>query len=361
MSDIDWTRRRGADELVCQIVSAQDKSTVLGTLPLVRGEGSMTQAYYSDTRVSASVTVSDMSGYVAGSWLRLVHQVRGTDYSRALGTFLVWDDPAQAFGRGGRATLELKSALYGLDTDVWPELWTVGAGASVRDAAKRLCGNANAPLRFDSTYSDATLSATRSYDDDQSILAALYDLADAAGARVDVDGDGTVALARYVVPSARSAGETLDATDPAGLVVAGSVQMLGTGRQTPTRYAVRWRDGDEKVTGWADRPSSDRRSAPRVGYTHTSVRDLTDMAEPRTRAHAAELAADDMAADETGVVSWSCETLWWEASAGDVVSFDPGPAAEALGVEAGARRCLVQNVESSFGAAWRHALTLKEV
>lgn len=354
----DWRDPTRADRIVCQMVSPLDLDEVLGELELEDG-GSVSQGYYTDTRASASLITLDWGSWVSGSWLRILHQVRGTDYSRELFTGFPTSAAPTLRGVGPSGTIstkvELKSALFGADADVWPPAFTVGAGATARQAIERVCALAGLAHRVDGTVAEYRFTATRTWDSCTPVISMLFDLCDACGARMDVDGHGVVTFSRYVEPSLRTPQFALDATAPDTLVIDGSVSLSSDDLSLPNRSAVAWKDGDSELIAWSDLPSSSDLSRAHRGWAKTEVHQLQDMPEPRTQAHAQALADAWLPSDSTATREWECETLWWEAQAGMVGTFDPGDGS-------GPRRVMLKNVDSTLSAkSMTHKLTLKEV
>ena len=349
---MDWHARRGADELRVLMVSPADLSEVLGELTAVRGS-SVSQGYYNDTRCTASVSIADWGRYVPGAWLRLVHEVRGSDYSRTLFTGFPTEDPTELRGGGVTASVTLRSSVYAMSQHVYPYLMTAGAGASASAVLERICDADSRARRFLPDFADYSFTSTRTFESCQTISSMCFDVCDLAGDRMDVDESGVVTFARYVAPAQRTAELLLDAAAADSLVVAGSVRRTSDRLSLPNAVAVSWKDGDDEVTAEASLPASHARSAARTGVTLTDYRELQDMPEPHTAAHAQELARQYLDADAAEQVEWECETLWWEASEGMVVDFDPGDGS-------GPRKCLVKNVDSTLGTSWTHRLTLKE-
>ena len=354
MSDIDWTRRRGADLIVCQMVSPVSRDEVWGELPLSDG-GSVSQGYYSDTRASASVLTDAWDQYVPGAWLRLVHQVAGTSYARTLFTGFP-TSAAPSLSSGIKSVqVELKSALYALDVERQAPVLTVGAGTSVRRALQGVCDASRPPkpCHFEADFNDGTLAATRAYTSEKSLREILFDLADAGGDRVDVDERGVVTFARYLAPSLRTPSFALSASHP--LVIAGSVSGAVGTLGLPNRSIATWKNGEEELSASADLDSGHARSAMRTGVTWAELHDLTEAPDPPTLARVEEMARSYLAQDSLGTDEWTLTTLWWEARAGMVGTFDPGDGG-------GSRKVLLKNVDSDITArSMTHVITLKEV
>ena len=136
MTDIDWASGEVAHELVAQLVSPTDHDVVVGELALSSGGCSITEGYYTDTRVSAQLSVQDWSAYDGSAWVRLRHRVRGVGHDELLMTGIVWDEGASLSHGAIGAAPSLVSVLKPLAEDALPFPVAVGAGARAEGSAE---------------------------------------------------------------------------------------------------------------------------------------------------------------------------------------------------------------------------------
>lgn len=350
MSEPDWT----STELLHRLkVQQLDPLTHEPLAELGVSGGSVSWDYYADARVSASLVVPDWTEYTAGRWLRLIHSVAGTDYERTLMTGYVWDDGgATSLSGGTSANPSLMGALKALQTDVLTAPITVAVGGYAEAVIKTICTGAVPSRSYEllSGYINHRYTSLHTIDTGTSRLSALYDVCDTAGDRLDVDGEGVVTIERYVAPSERTATMLIDADAPDTVVLDG-VSRSTSQPQEANRVLVTWRDGDESVSGYADVSSTSELAPGRRGYSIAEVKELTDMTEPHSAAHAAELAATYVKS-QASQVEWTVSTMWLPLAGGDVVMWAP-PGEDA-------RKCLVKSCDADL-TTWTLTLTLKEV
>ena len=351
MSEPDWASGEIGHRLVVEMVDPIDHASVRGALQVSGGKVSWDA--YSDTRASATIDVVDWSAYVPGSWLRVVHEVPAFGWSETLITGFVWDDGSPTTRSGGTSSSpSVMSAMKALQTDLMPCPMTVAEGGTASEAIAAVCGKdvPRRPYRILPGFADRRFTATRTYDVGDARLKILFDLCDACGARMDVDGDGTVTFARYVAPSGREpvASITCDAGD--AVVLGSGIGRASSAAQDVNRSIVTWRDGDDVVSGFADVPETSDLAPGRRGYSVAELHQIDDMSEPHTAAHAAEMAAGFLGAGGS-TVEWSISTMWLPVRAGDVVAFAPPGEAS--------RRCVVKSLDADL-SSWTMSMTLKE-
>lgn len=357
LDGINWADGEISHVVRALAVDAHDHASVIREMDLAEDAGTVTGEYYSDTRSQAAPALADWSQWPTNAWVRIVHEVPAANYSQTLFTGFVWDE-----GRGSEtggvvpAKPTLMSAVKALDVELLCTPHTVGEWLTMSDFFGRLMAEGAAgprPWRRGTNFRDYRFSEPRTWGPDVSVLSCVNDLCDLAVCRLDVDPDGTLRLDGYVSPRERAPRCTIDANDPRGVVVEGSVTPGGDERQTPSRYLL-WRsdsaNGEETYGwGWADRAGNDPHGSWQRGYAVTKADSVSDSdgvtdfwSEARRR----------LAGTDAGTREWQVSTMFLPLSEGDVVDFAP--------LDAGPRRCLVKSCETNLGAM-TCALTLKEV
>ncbi len=356
----DWADGELRHLLVAELVDPRDHSQSLGALEVAPSGCRMTEGYYTDTRVSASLSVPDWSAYDGFAWVRLRHEELRSGWSETMMTGIVWDEGVSESSGALRASPTVVSALKALDADAIPCPLVMGQGGRALSAAAKVCSDVGRPWRALPGATDYRFTDPRVWDAGTSRISVLFDLLELAGDRLGVDPDGVVTAARYVEPSRREPSMTLDALDPHGVVLATEMRRSSDSHQVPGRSIATWKgtvgEGDdrrdEQVGGYADVGSSHFASPGRRGYVVSEVHQVNDMAEPRTVAHAQRLARGFLPGDSAGTDEWEVECLWVPLHQGDAVDFRPPVG--------GPRLCLVKAVDVDLGA-WTERLTLKEV
>lgn len=358
VASIDWSSPEVQHRLTVELVNATDHNSVLCPVELESSGNKISEGYYEDTRISASLSVIDWSAFDGYAWLRLTHSVDGTSYSETMLTGFVWDEGATVSRGVLTASPYVMSALKALANDYTTGALSVGQGGTAKSVASSVCRAAGRPIRFTGACPDFRFSDTRVWDAGTKRLDVLNDLADLMGARIDVDVWGSVVFDRYAAPSTREASMWLDAETPS-VVLSSDMKRSSDVHQTAGRAIVTWSgsegDGDARhdvnVSGFADVSSRSVFSATRRGYQLSDVTQLNDMAEPHNASHAQQLARTCLP-DETSGNEWDVELLWVPIHEGDVVMFRPS------GMEW--RKCLAKSLDIDLNK-WTISATLKEV
>lgn len=350
---VDWGDPELSTTVQVLQVDAHDRDSVLGTLDFTAV--TISYGYYTDSRVSAKVTTLEADRLIDGAWLRVVLEVDGQEWQQELFTGYV-SGVDESRGPGGmvETSLELSSALMALDSDALPNLFCVGERATARQAIASIMDRAGMPWRFEAGAGDYRFTSTRLYDPGESLLSVLFDVAGTADMRIDVDGHGTVVFAGYTRPASVSPAVALDSDGPRSVVLASSVGRSSDQYAAANRSIVVWKDDDDSfITGYADVPSSSSGSYARRGVRVAEVHELQDMPEPRSVAHAQQLAQRYLQDDASWGTEYQASVMWsGDVRCGDVVSFAPPGGAPV--------KVLVSAVDSD-PLGMRMDLTLKEV
>lgn len=349
---IDWADTELSTTVTVYQVDPHDLTSVLATLDYTALE--VSYGYYTDTRASAKVTTHDADSLLDGAWLRVVLSVDGTDWKKTLFTGFVSGMDEEHAHDAVETSLELSSSLKAVESDALTSLLCVGAGATAKAAITSLLDRTGLPWRFAPGSGDYRFTSTRLYDPGESLLSTVFDLASTASLRVDVDGDGTVVLSQYSAPSATSPKLVIDSDDPRSVVLSESVSHSSDRFSRANRSIVTWKDEDDRfVTGYADLDGRSALSFARRGVRIAEVHELQDMPEPRSVAHAQQLARAYLAQDSDSSEEYSLTVIWsGDVDCGDVVLFRPS-GGEAV-------KALVASVDSD-PLSMRMDLTLREV
>lgn len=357
MSTPDWREQELGHEFHVYMVNPLDHSSVEGELEVYSDSGSVTWSDGDGVGVTASLEVPDWSKWKEGTWLSIVHQVPSYNYTRKLGTFIVWDEGAS----GGLATLqgspELCGALRGIEQDYIPTHIAVGSGASAKTVIARLMDATPVPYRLAAGFKDYRFTEPHIFDAGVSRLDTLRELCSIAGDIVSTGEEGSVLIKPKIYPGDVTPAMTIDCDDPQTTVLESSVQRTSSSRQVAGRSIALWHGRDEEdeaatISGYSDVSTRHIASPQRRGYIVSVVHELDDLPEPKTTVHAQSLARRWLEEDSTAEVGWQLQSTWLPLIDGDVVSFRPP--GETF------RKCVVQSVNADL-SSWTVDLTLKEV
>lgn len=355
-----WDDVKRTVEYRFDMVSQTNIAQTLGTLDGVVLDGSsLTAAYYSDTRTAGTVKLHG-GNWVRGSFVRVTAEVPELGWRRSLGTYLATSDDAERMRGAWDTTLELRSMLFALSTDLAPSPWTVRKGAYAVSAMRQMLDSRKRPYRMLSPL-DHRFSSDVVYEVGKPYLEDMFALCKAAGDRLDVDGEGYVTVAPYAAPQSRVPSMTIDATGASAIVdgISRSTDWLSMPSRTVVQHTFSQTSGgksvQKEVHGMYDSPGHTSRASR--GYIVTEFQSVSDM-QPETWRRATELARQYQLANEREQVEWELETMFLPLWEGDVVDLVL-PEGEAGNAYGGRRKCLVKGVDLDLGKSTMK-LTLKE-
>ena len=314
---MDWTSLGKKWRVRFVQVNPTDLDTTMGELADVDiTSASISEAYYSDTRVQASIKCLD-SAWTRQAWVRVIAEVPDEGYSEELGTFLVTGDDADESNGTWTTTLSCESALYALDLQAAKRPFVVANGAMAKQAMESTLGWCGRDY-VDNDAPDHMMGGDVVFETGSSILERLYDLADRCDIRLDVDGHGRVTLDRYVLPANRSSSFAID------LKASDSIALDGISRtsnylEIPTECIVSYTSGSgddaTEIQGYAE--NGGRVAIGERGYVVSKVVSLTEMA-PETFERADAIARErlDKASNESA--EWTLTTEYMPIRIGAV-------------------------------------------
>ena len=334
---IDWADQTRTDRITAYMVCPTALAQTWGSIDGVVLDGSkVSYAYYSDTRVSGTLVVHG-TGWRRGSFVRIVHSIPGTSYSRELGTFIVTDDGGSRGHGSWDYSLTLHSALYGLSTDVDPMPHTIKQGRSLHEDARWMLGGR--PYR-DAVTVDASYDADYAQEGGNNWLRRFAEVCDDAGIRYSVDGHGRILMANYVAPAKRTERFSLDPRDPRGIChddlsvstdwlrMAGRVTLHYKGQRKVEdgvykrngtihkKGETKYKNEDVEFAAAAEVTSGHASRGVR-GYIVTDYHSVDDMS-PQTQDRANEMAREFLAQDSVEDVEWQLTTQYVPVREGDV-------------------------------------------
>ena len=353
---MDWRNKEIRHILLAEMLNPADY-THLGWLPI--NGGSITEKYYSDTRIQGSIDTDEFDSYIDLAMIRLIHGASvGTDIFReTLGTFFV-EVSSDTYVYGlHKAKLNLNSVLWAMQDDAVPNETSLAEGGYTLDAIQQLCAACRRPYIFNDTANNARFGSNYILEAFDSYLSHLYQVADVSGNYINCDANGYVTIERYISPSERTPlldlyyGDSLIRTEP--------ISYENGDADTYSRAIVTWQHQEEGashedfqvITGYADVPDGDRLSIGRRGYRRSTVYREDDLGNSLYLAQ--EKAREYLATDSMGVVTWEIQTKYLPLKAGDVIRWFPKD-----GIE---RICMITSLEKSLSGGFGLDIIMKEV
>ena len=200
----NWLDQERRDILTVQLLTPSGYSDI-GWLEGVTG-GSITDDHDTDTRIAATITTIAPETYVDLAMMRLWHEARFADgdvQTELLGTFFALRTSEDWASGTNSVTFDLKSALYGLSSDIAPTAKTLGKNSFARAAFEAICKECRRPYAW-LDADNRRFSANKVLEAGRSNLSRLHELANMSGNRLDVDEQGRLTFQKYVRPRNRS-------------------------------------------------------------------------------------------------------------------------------------------------------------
>lgn len=344
---IDWDDSTRQDRLAFELVDPNDLDSSRGWLDgAVRRDSNVTYAYYTDTRVSSELAVCDCN-YVENSLVRVHHYVDAWSYHAELGTFFVEDGDLGELHGVESGTLHLGSKLVALRDDSWVRHYSIASGQYAKAVLAAIFDEEGLAYRIAPSVRDYRYAAANVYEFGESVISTVFDVCDKAGARLGVDGHGTITVDPYVLPSSRA---PVHEYGPRNIL--GRVEVSRSSMTMPGRVGVIHKGSDDsEITAYADVPATSPAARSRRGRRVTEIVDVADMS-PATFERAGQIARERLANATAEDVEYRFEAMYWPGREGDAVTLRLG------GVSV---PCMVKTLEVSLVPGLTTSVSLKGV
>lgn len=365
--EVDWSDQTRRDRIRAYVVQPTNLDVTRYELGgVLASESSLSGTYYGSTRCSGKLTLlsGDWRGWDRNGFVRIVHEVEGTSYSRELGTFIVGDDQVSWEGGSAKVGLTLQSALYALKSDVLPHSLVVRRGASWTQAIRQLLDAVHRPCVVSAT--DRRCGADTVYETGKGRLDSLMAMCSAGGYRADVDGHGRVTIRDYRMPVARTRTFSLDMTSPSGLVHDGvSFSTDWLGRPSLVVANQKWSDQvngktvEREIIGTASVGPGAANHPSKRGYTVARYVSIQDDKAHRTNAFVNQQAKATLDSDQWEDAEFEVTTQYlpvWEGDVGTITL----PAGASYGGYSGTVAVVVKSADLDLGKM-QLKMTLKVV
>lgn len=314
---IDWRDAKRDYEIHVMQVDPNNLDIERGELEnLILSGCSISSGYYTDTRISAKLQTLG-SNYIDGSWLRI--RLISGDYTSDMGTFVLQDDPSYEEKSGGTIySYELQSVLWGLSEDLCFGHFAIGTMAYSEDVFERICKTCCKTYIINAGANNYRYAASKVYDASVSYLSILFDVCDASGNRLDVDGHGRITMSQHLTPSQITPAWTIDADDPRTLLLAAGISTSSSTHDIPGRVIVVYTNGDTEIIASADLDSTSPYSSQRRGYMITKNYNVSSL-DSETHECADTLAQTYLAAYESSTTT-KASFLYFPCKCGETLT-----------------------------------------
>lgn len=303
----------------------------------------VSEGYYTDSRVQATLTTYGDDGYQPHERLRIVLYSDGKPEKLMTG-FVTERKPYEKSG-GVQHDYALDSSLYALSTDKLARKWAIqGSGMDALKSMLDLCGR---PYVIKAGALDKRFTSATVFDVGTTYLSMAFQLLEGQS-RLDVDADGNVTVEKYVAPSQQTPTRRIDPDASDGDVV-GDVSTTDGSAEVPGRVIAK--SGSEESEMWAvaDVSASAESSSTKRGYMVSNVVNSND--QDVDWAGLSALAKSSLDQSQDPGIEHQLTVLYGSWHEGDVAT---------LRVYGRDRKCLVKSVSTDFSSMTQQ-LTLKEV
>lgn len=347
MNDLSkWADTTHEPELIVEMVDPHNLDVSRGKLDGVTNL-TMTDGYYSNTKVSGSLTtIAD--NYIGGSWLRV--RVDGLE----IATFGVQKvHPKQAPEKAEEKSYDLQSVLWMIDEDIWTPLYTIAAKTQASTILKNVADIVGKSLVLMPGFNDGWFGSAVAYEHTDSFRSILADVCSRYNDQLGVNGHGQITAGPYRDPASKEVSWPLDADDEKGIILDPGYEDEDATGSAYNRTIVIASSSDsnaQPIVASSDAPASDEISSSYRGWTRAKVHQVSEMT-PYTQARAQQLVNQYKTDDRSKGKTRSCTCIWFPVKGGEVVDY----------IQNGKhKKWLVQTAEHNF-INWTVALTLKEV
>lgn len=345
---MDWTDKTRKDRFVYEMVDPFDLDSSRGYLDnVVAGSPQITQGYYTDTRISASLEVADHN-YVDYSLIRIHHYVDEENYHKELGTFFV-ASRSRTDNQTNKESFEMTSMLDRISDDVLTSNYTIAKNKTAQDVLKDLFNRYSVPYTIQSGSKNKTYTSTTVYEVGSSVLSTVFDISSDAGLRIDLDGHGRVLVSNYIEPKSKT--PIFDFNFQNGSII-GEVTKTNNPFDATNRVLVVASQNDSKAMGYADVESSSKISYSRLGRRNTSVNQISNLS-PFSNTGATNKAKSLIKDYEQDPAEYTFQGLYFPANVGDTVT---------IALRDGKQvKAMIKNRDFDLSSGMVCSYTLKEV
>lgn len=368
---IDWTDTGYSSDISVLVVSQTNVNNTLGSLSGVQlSNMTVTEGYYSDSRVSAKVTTmvaeSESDGYVDQARLRIVLSIPEKDFSEELITGFV-SDINEEHNRGYvTRTYSVEGNIWGLLNHKTNAPITIGKGAKLVDIWSSLLGSLTKLQYTTEGAQDHSFGSTVLYEAGSDLSTVLFEISEGYS-RMDTDGHGRVTLKKYIAPKNRYPERLIDYNSLSSLSMLplsrDDTSWEAPGRAVVTATISHTSDNGEStqevIVGSYDSPKDNPTSIEKRGYLLGRTDSYSGNSEKPSKSELDALAKKNWESSQDKGITWEGSSVFADYHAGEIATLiSPVDGSSNAPVES--HKVLVQSVTTNLGTMVQD-LTLKEV
>ena len=367
---MDWTDTGYSYSIGVNVVHQTNVDNTLGSLSGVQLSGmSITENYYSDSRVQAKVTTivkdGDSDGYVKNARLRIILSVPERDLIEELMTGYV-SDMVEASEHGyTKRTYTLEGTIWGLLDHKIADPITIGKGAKMITIWSSLMKTLTKMQYSTEGAQDTAFSNVILYEPGTALSTILFELSSGYD-RMDVDGHGVVTLRKYTPPSKKTPSRIIDYNDLRGLSMT-PLERTTSEYELPGRAIVtttvstesNGKTSQQVIAGYYDAPATDPTSIDTRGWLIARTDSYSGSSENPSKSELNAIAKKNWESAQNKGIQWSGSSVFANYHAGEVVTLI-APAGKEPDAPITGHKVLIQSVSTNL-EQFTQDLTLKEV
>lgn len=343
---MDWRDRSRVDRFAYEMIDPHNLTNTRGWMRNVTS-ASITQGYYSDTRISGKLEGVD-TGYIVNSLIRIYHYVDAENYVEILGTFFVNDLSVKVKGGLEIESFELTSMLTRISNDYLEHHYAYGNGTSYLDILKSMLTQWDIDFEVDDNVAHRYVSGSRLYECEDSKLSTLYDVCDVLNARMDIAPNGVVTIKKYILPSKREPIETLSTSN---MTITSEITIDEPRYDAINRILCHYKKDDADVSAVADVSAEYVYAYANSGVRRTQKETIDECQQPYFQ-NLQQIAKNKLADLEGGSRTKEFNCVYFPCSMGDIVT---------LRDSEGTKKYMLQERDIDLKPAMPCAVKIKEI
>lgn len=367
---MDWTDTGYSYGIGVNVVHQTNVNNTLGSLSGVQLNGmSITENYYSDSRVQAKVSTvvkeNTSDGYVANARLRIILSVPEHNIAQELMTGYVSDIVEVSEHGYIKRTYSLEGTIWGLLDHKISSPITVGKGSKLINIWSTLMKSLTKMQYSTSGAQDKAFNNTILYEPGTALSTVLFELSSGYN-RMDVDGHGVVVLKSYTPPSKQTPSRIIDYNDLRTLATAPLERTTSEyeipGRAIVTATVSKTSNGkttQEVIAGYYDAPQSNPYSLESRGWLSAKVDSYSGTSDAPSKSELNAIAKNNWADAQNKGIVYSGSSVFNDYHAGEVVTLIT-PSNQNAGTKIDGRKVLIQSVTTNL-EQFTQDLSMKEV
>lgn len=364
---MDWTNTGYSWDVTVMVIHQADVDNTLGFLSGVQLQGlTITENYYSDTRIQGKVTTivpeGKSDGYVKNARLRIILNVPKFAFIEELMTGYVSDIKITNEDGYTKRQYTLESTIWGILEHKIKDPITIKKGAKLVSTWGSII-NKLTKMQYSTTGAqDHAFKNNILYEVGTNLSTLLFELSSGYD-RMGVDGHGRLTLKKYVNPTEQEPTSVMSYHDTRGMLVkplartSSEYDPPGRAIVTTTISKEVTEKGKKKtiqevVSGFYDAPSSHATSINSRGWLRARSDSYTGASEKPSKSELNAAAKKNWEAAQDKGIEWTCPSVFQDWHIGAVITLIPNSTTSV--------KCLIKSVTTNLDDMTQN-LTLKEV